>query len=328
MAGCIICGGEREEWLNCPIDAKTLRPTPYGRVTRCRDCGLGAVEPLPSPEELPAFYQLEAYYTHGESHFQKGEAQSFSDRVRDNLSWRFDKGEPANPEALIALAGKPAGETSVLDIGCGHGALLKRFQKLGAKTAGLDPDPDALSHLKEAGIEAHQGTGEAPAASLDGRVFDIVAMTHSLEHCLDPMKALATAYALVRPGGVFLCEVPNCACTHFERFNIISEMFDAPRHLYFFTPENLRMAIERAGFVVESDYYDGFLRHFQNAWRATENHIRDGVVKNGGATSAMPPVHSRGETIRLLMETALSSKEKKYDCVGFVSRRPASAQRD
>ncbi len=323
MAGCILCGGEREDWLNCPIDAKTLRPTPYGRVSRCRDCGLGAVEPLPSPEELPAFYRLEAYYTHGESHFQKGEAVSFADRVRDHLAWRFDKGGPARAEPLIALSGKPAGEIRVLDIGCGHGNLLKRFKALGAEAAGLDPDPEAVENLVKAGIAAHQGTGEAPPASLEGQSFDIVIMTHSLEHCLDPVKALATAFSLTRPGGIFLCEVPNCACTHFERFNIISEMFDAPRHLYFFTPGNLCKAMGDAGFVVESDYYDGFQRHFSNSWRATENHIRDGVVKDGGATSALPPKHSKSETIRLLMETALASKEKKYDCVGFIARRPA-----
>jgi hypothetical protein len=34
-------------------------------------------------------------------------------------------------------------------------------------------------------------------------------MIQSLEHCLDPLRALEDVFHLLRPGGWFICEVPD-----------------------------------------------------------------------------------------------------------------------
>ena len=321
MANCILCGSEMVDWLACPIDAKTFEPTPYGNAKRCKQCDLGRIDPLPTPEELPAFYELDAYYTHGETHFASGAEQTFLDRVRDNIAWRFDRGAELDPAAIIAKTEKPPSQLSVLDIGCGHGSLLKKFKGLGAAAAGLEPDPEAGAALTAADIEWHQGVGEAAPESLAGRTFDIVAMTHSLEHCIDPLAALKTAYSLTAPSGIFICETPNCACRHFERTNIFSEMYDAPRHLHFFTPDSLSAMIEQAGFDITGEYYLGFMRHFQNGWRATENRIRNRIDASGGEASELSPDYSRTSAFVLMARTALASSQKKYDCVGFFATR-------
>ncbi|NNE39467.1 MAG: class I SAM-dependent methyltransferase [Marinicaulis sp.] len=321
MANCVLCGGEMVDWLACPIDAKTFEPTPYGNAKRCEICDLGRIDPLPAPEELDGFYKLDAYYTHGETHFAAGAEQNFFDRVRDNIAWRFDKGDELDPASIIAKTGKPANELSVLDIGCGHGSLLKKFKALGAAAAGLEPDPEAGAALTAAGIDWYQGVGEAAPESLTDRTFDIVAMTHSLEHCIDPVKALQTAHSLLTSGGIFICETPNCACLHFERTNIFSEMYDAPRHLHFFTPKSLSAMIKHAGFDVTGEYYLGFVRHFQNGWRATENRIREKIIENSGPTSSLAPEYSRSGAMKLLLKTASVSPAKKYDCVGFYATR-------
>lgn len=319
---CVSCGGDVKPWLRMPIDAKTRESTPYGNAVRCTSCGLGAISPLPRPDEIPAFYKLDAYYTHGESHFAQGERETLFDLVRMKLAWRADCGEELTPSLVLSALGRSGAGLSMLDIGCGGGDMLRAFQKAGFAVAGLDPDKDVVAALQADGLEAHAGGAEEPPQALQGRRFDVVVMSHSLEHCLDPTKALRTARAAIAPGGVFACETPNCASAHFEMFTVTSEMYDAPRHLYFFTPDNLRWAIEEAGFVVERAYFRGFGRHFSNDWRATENRIRDALLVHGVDCAAAPPAHTRTRAAALAAQTAFASPARKYDCIGFIAKTP------
>lgn len=310
-------------WLDMPIDAKTYRPTPYGRVIRA-DSGLGRAELLPAPTEVPSFYQLDAYYTQGQSHFVAGDPVTFADKVRGHLAWRADRGKQMDPKAILSRVPSRSAPTRVLDIGCGDGALLRQFSGLRCEVTGIDPDEEALAQGRKHILPhaLYQGSAEAAADILANRTFDIIIMSHALEHCIDPAQAVRSARTLLAAEGVFMVEVPNCAADHFQTFNIISEMFDAPRHLWFFTPPSLRALIEEAGFRVTETYYHGFTRHFGNAWRATENRIREKLLASGLSSSAVPPAHSRWESAKLLARTMFAPPERKYDCVGFFASTP------
>lgn len=313
---CLLCGGPTEPWLEMPLDAKKLTPTPYGDAVRCPRCDLGAIAPMPAPDEIAAFYDLGAYYTHGASHFADGGAPNFFDKLRTHFAWRLDKGEEPDAARFLAMAGGAG--ALVCDIGCGDGALLADFRDLGAEAVGVDPDARAVARLREMGFEVHQGTGEAVPDSVARGAFDLVVMSHSLEHCIDPVEACRSSHALLKPGGLFVCETPNAACNHFRRFSVISEMYDAPRHLYFFSPRALKATLKKAGFKIEGDYYRGFTRYLQNDWRATENRIRDALVKAGA--DDIPPPHSRVQSWMLLAQSALAPPSRKYDCVGVYGR--------
>jgi 2-polyprenyl-3-methyl-5-hydroxy-6-metoxy-1,4-benzoquinol methylase len=314
--------GAMRPWLDMPIDAKTYQPTPYGRVMRLAS-GLGRVETMPTPAEVPAFYKLDAYYTQGQSHFAAGERETFVDKLRTHLAWRADRGRQMDAAAILARhRGGPKWEgVRVLDIGCGDGEMLSKFAALGCIVRGLDPDDEAVSRARERIVphNVHVGRGEDAAAVFGEERFDVIVMSHALEHCIDPPEAVRAIRALLAPGGRAMIEVPNCAADHFETFNIISEMFDAPRHLWFFTPDSLRMLLEHEGFRITETYFHGFTRHFSNAWRATENRIRGRLIASGAASSAVPPSHSRLESAKLLLRTAFARAEKKYDCFGFFA---------
>ncbi len=314
---CILCGGARAPWLEMPIDAKTRAPTPYGRVERCDACGLGVVAPLPSAAEVPGFYRLGPDYTHGGRHFAKGEAPSLFDRIRVHIAWRFDRGDAATVERLLSRVGGREG-LRVCDIGSGDGQLVKAFAERGADATGVDPDPEAVARGRAAGRDIRHGAGETLPDTLERGEFDLVVMSHSLEHCLDPVATVRSVYGLLKQGGTFVCETPNAACAHFKRFNIVSEMFDAPRHLYYFSPQNLAMTLEKGGMKVTDRYFCGYARLFSNDWRATENRIRDALAASGRISSALPPAHSRAQSWRLLAETFWADKEAKYDSIGVV----------
>ncbi len=322
-APCPLCGGPRALWLEMPIDAKTFEPMRYGRITRCDHCGIAGAAPMPAPEDVPAFYKLDAYYTQGQSHFADAGRAGFADKVRMRLAWMRDRGQRQTHETILKEArrlGVKKETPRVLDIGCGDGERMKALTPLGCAAFGVDPDPVAVERGRAAGHDIRQGTAEKAAAAFGDERFDIIIFRHALEHCIDPMAALRSVRSLLAPGGVAHIEIPNCASHHFQTFNIVSEMFDAPRHLWFFEPRALRAMMAEAGFTVSRTYFHGFARHYDNAWRATETRIRDRLLASGLQSSAAPPAHTRAQSLRLLASEAFAADERKYDCVGVYAQ--------
>lgn len=313
---CNACEGPLRPWLSMPIDAKKNSVTPHDRVLRCTDCGLGVLSPLPPAESIPDFYMLDSYYTHGESHI-KPVTPHFLDKVLNRLAWQADHEHPFDPTATAARL--PAGGT-ICDLGCGHAAYLKAFRALGFQVTGVDPDPSARAQAAEAGIVVEEGTGEDLPAALAGRSFDLVIMTHSLEHCRDPRRALDNAFAITAPGGYAYIEVPNCASEHFRTFTICSEMFDAPRHIYFFTPDALGRLMQRVGFVPVETHYRGYARNFSPSWRGWERTIAQRVEAVDPAMK--PRHHDLAASAALLLRSFRNPPGRKYDSIGFLMQRP------
>jgi SAM-dependent methyltransferase len=298
-----------------PIDAKKDSPTPFGTVVRCADCHLGVVTPLPDADEIAELYRLDRYYTHGSGHMREIPPK-LHDRLLIKAAWWRDNGEALPKERIAAIL--PA-DARICDLGCGGANYLRWFKAKGFDVLGVDPDAEARRHAGEAGVTALEGTAEGMPAELEGESFDFVIMTHSLEHCRNPVKALENAYALTRPGGFFYCEVPNSQCRHFQQFTICSEMFDVPRHLYFFRPQTLRTMVEHSGFSVKSEHYSGFLRQHVPSWRDWESAIYERVKRHDPTVAARR--HDFLSSVRLFLRTAWAAPENKYDCVGVLAQR-------
>jgi SAM-dependent methyltransferase len=206
---------------------------------------------------------------------------------------------------------------SVLDIGCGSGHALEMFRNQGCDVTGVDPDCSALSAAQEKGLRVLEGTAENLPGSCSG--YDIVTMTHVLEHTLNPSAALVNAGAVLKPDGLFYCVVPNAEAEHFRTFSQISEMLDVPRHLYFFTKKSLRQFAAKSGFRVVSWHYSGYLRHHSPSWRAWESDIYDRIRKRGEQPSV--PRHNFSRSAWLAARTLCARPTRKYDCIGFLARR-------
>lgn len=312
---CKLCGGKLMRWLEMPIDAKKGERTPFRRLMRCERCSVGMVTPQPRADQVADFYRLPAYYTHGASHMRHVEPR-FRDRVLTKLAWKVDHPTPFDPEEIKRVL--PTGAT-VCDLGCGHGEILKRFQDLGFHVVGVEPDPVSRQQAEDSGVRVLPGTAEALPQELRARQFDLVIMTHSLEHCIDPLQALANAYRLTRQGGYFYCEVPNCGCRHFESLKVCSETFDSPRHLWFFEADSLLSVVRSMGYVVDRWCFSGFTRHHSPNWRAWETAIFDRLAAYGENIEAER--HTFFRSLLILAKSAFAPAHKKYDCMGLLSRK-------
>jgi SAM-dependent methyltransferase len=309
---CIVCGGATRSWLDMPIDAKTLEVTAYGKIHRCDQCGHASVFPLPTAEEIPLFYALDAYYTQGKSHMPNG-TDGILDKILTKLAWTFDYGVDLD-QALRRLHLGANG--SVCEIGCGHGANLVYLNSQGHTTLGVDPDPKAVTEAGKIGIEVLLGTGEILPERIQSTQFDVVIMSHSLEHCIDPALASRNVAKILKPGGRFICEVPNSGCRHFLWNTVCSEMFDAPRHLHFYNTESLRKAIEITGLKIDSIEYTGFTRHHALRWRKVEQRIRSRLAD---IRPSCPPDHTYWRSLMLWASTFAAPAHLKYDSVRIVA---------
>lgn len=115
----------------------------------------------------------------------------------------------------LALAG-----STVADVGCGNGALVRVLARGGAWVIGIDPGPQQLARARAAEPAADEcyvcAQGEAlplPEACLDALVY-----FNALHHVPVAVQgtALAEAVRVLRPGGLLYVQEPVADGDYFE----------------------------------------------------------------------------------------------------------------
>jgi 2-polyprenyl-3-methyl-5-hydroxy-6-metoxy-1,4-benzoquinol methylase len=126
----------------------------------------------------------------------------------------------------------------VLDIGASAGVLLQQFRKsFGSEVVGVEPGDAYRDYAEESGIEMKESLG-ALLASDHGK-FDLVSMSHVIEHLADPVEDLKRIkLELLKDGGRLLLEVPNFYAH--DSYELA--------HLACYTPHTLREVLKQAGF--------------------------------------------------------------------------------
>jgi len=138
---------------------------------------------------------------------------------------------------------KPGGR--LLDIGCGGGDLLVEARAAGYEGVGLDDSITLVAHARQRhGLEVHCGD---PASFKPSAPFEIVVMSHVLEHVVRPLQMLESVRRVLVPGGILYVATPNIASWQ-ARFAGWASY--EPYHFVYFSPSTLTRALEQAGFRV------------------------------------------------------------------------------
>lgn len=130
----------------------------------------------------------------------------------------------------------------VLDIGCGLGAGLVAYKEKGFEAVGLEPSPvKNLYGKQQFDVEIIKGTIDNNPFSSES--FDLVILSHVLEHLTDPIDCLRKIKDLVKSDGYLYIEVPDAS-------NYIRwwDAFYVP-HLTNFDYNTLCLCINKAGLV-------------------------------------------------------------------------------
>ncbi|QDU85943.1 Malonyl-[acyl-carrier protein] O-methyltransferase [Planctomycetes bacterium Pla163] len=247
----------------CPLCASgtsTHEVTGYDRTRpmpgsfdyrRCGGCGLLFQHPLPAPDEIAGLYP-DDYSPHVGG--RSGIKDKWINRVARRLY--YDTDSPQRSAAGKAFMGllfervlgelrPPRGECRVLDVGCGSGDLLARYAELGWSAHGIEVSPHGCEVARAKGLEVHQGdVFDAPFPT--GR-FDLIILSHVVEHVLDPVGFLARVREFLAPGGLLVVLTPNSRALGLQRYRSCWFPLEAPRHLMLFCPRTLTNTAREAG---------------------------------------------------------------------------------
>ena len=180
-SGCYLCGGTDFAVLGGVLG--------HYDISVCRECGLGRTQ---SPG--PGAARTEETATAG------GPCRrdlTTLNRRRDKLA----RGTATDMKHLV-------GSGRVLDVGCSGGRLVREITKRGMESCGIDVEIGPLAAARETGVEG-LAAGDAHVLPFAEGSFDLVHLSHTLEHLDDPRRVLGEAHRVLKPDGLVLISVPN-----------------------------------------------------------------------------------------------------------------------
>lgn len=221
---------------------------------RCSACGAGVLTVRPTTTALPRYYP-EEYGPHGSR--PAGGSRGALGRVVRGMLLLVPRVLPDSAGALQeelrhgAAHGAPR---RVLDVGCGDGRHLAQDTQAGWRATGVDFSPAAVERARPRGLDVRLGTIHrddlAPAS------FDLIWLSHVIEHVPDPVGLLRRGRDLLAADGRIHVATPNLAGVSARLFGTYWWDLDCPRHLTMFTPDSLRQAARTAGLVVERERHE------------------------------------------------------------------------
>jgi SAM-dependent methyltransferase len=105
-------------------------------------------------------------------------------------------------------------DAAILDLGCGYGEFLYFLQSEGfTETQGIDLNPQQVEVARSLGVRNVQCCEGKELLRNSARQFDLISAIDVLEHVpkIQVLEFLDLVHAALRPGGRFLCQVPNLA---------------------------------------------------------------------------------------------------------------------
>jgi len=245
-AVCPLCGRDapRTVFRNLP-DWLCGLPGRFN-IVECRACGMRYLNPRPAPQAIGQYYP-ESYAAHvdaGSTLAIRGRRVVPILRRAADLLYSARFGPPGPPLK------RPRPEAHVLDVGCGTGGLLLGFQKAGWSVTGLDTSPGAVSIARSRLSSQTIYVGDVHTLDLPRDTFDLVLMSHALEHVYQPRDTLRRVRDLLRPNGRLWVAVPDASSWEARLFREDWIGYDVPRHFTNFSRANLLQMLRSEGFKI------------------------------------------------------------------------------
>jgi SAM-dependent methyltransferase len=238
---CPVCGGtvadvvHHQEYV---VPAELFAATAVD-IVLCANCDMCFADIDAVQESVDETYAEHSKYA--DTSLYEGDEEL--PEILPGATWDLDRLE----RTAAWLAKQVPASARVLDAGCATGALIGFLQQVGFRDlVGLDPSPVATAQVARAyGVPTITGSFITPPEGTG--TFDVVVLSHVLEHIVEVRDAVAGLCSLVRPGGLVYIEVPDAArydehlVAPFHDFNT--------EHINHFSGRLLERLLADAGFV-------------------------------------------------------------------------------
>jgi SAM-dependent methyltransferase len=224
------------------LEKLEITDTPEIYLVKCKKCR----HHFASPRLNEAF--LDRYYTEINSEFYDfGNTES-----ADNNNYN-------HPELIGKILRRKKGG-KVLDIGCGYGFLLSKFDKNRWDRYGIEPSPHARNRSIENGLTVIPGYLDKRTFPPDFK-FDVVILLDVLEHITNPNELIATIKHYLQEGGLLVIGTGNIRSLNARICQKNWAYLSIYEHISFYSPRSIRQLLRNQGFtcarVIPASYQSG-----------------------------------------------------------------------
>lgn len=266
---CPVCGSNQRTVIYDKLIDNVFFVAP-GRWTmkQCNICKSGYLDPRPTLSSIGRAYNN--YYTHTADNDKLSyDKLSYFRRVRRQLvngylAWKYSSNAlPANKLGVLLAHMVPGLKTyldreyrhlpnckleskNLLDLGSGNGWFLGVAKSCGWTVCGLDPDMQAVETAVDQGFTVYQGSIDY--FKNETEIFDVITLSHVIEHLHDPYSVLQKCFQLLKPGGQVWIETPNIESSGHSFFKDSWRGIETPRHLVLFNRKSMKSMLLEIGF--------------------------------------------------------------------------------
>jgi len=181
-------------------------------------------------------------------------------RGMEKTAWTLPNGEvvlfPRGLRQETALELVEPGE-SLLDVGCGRGAVAAILATRFRSVHGIDSDEEALADAQSRGVVTHRLDLDSEPLPFDAGSFDAALCLEVIEHVLDPPQLIREVARVLRPGGHVYVSTPNIRFLGYLRTLVFGGRFPDTSadpaafrggHVHFFTFRDVEDLLAAEGF--------------------------------------------------------------------------------
>jgi SAM-dependent methyltransferase len=235
---CPICNQSNGTILHTQhfsLPEKSLLPSVYD-VVSCNNCGFCFADTSAKQEDYDKYYNEMSKYEDKETasgggldSIDKARLNTAAEKIAENYS---DK------------------NASILDIGCANGGLLQCLNEKGyTNLTGIDITQICVENVKKLGYNAYFG-GIFNLEELGNKKYDIVILSHVLEHVYDLQTTAENLKKLLNPNGIIYIEVPDAS--RYPNYYVVPYYYFDCEHINHFDINSLKNLFEDSDFKCSS----------------------------------------------------------------------------
>ncbi len=242
-----------------------VRKGPHISRVKCNSCRVVFANPMADNDELKEYY--EGYYNADIYDALKFKEYSIA-RIKEI---KFYSTEDVLREAPYIAKYKQGGK--FLDVGCGLGLGLAFANQLGFELHATEYDEGAINFIKEQ-FDVDVYRGELMKAEFPDNYFDMVHISHVIEHVTNPRAYIKEIYRILKKGGILFIATPDIESklyTWYRALNMfrlsVPKVIDGLEHTFIFPQRTLQNLCEAEGFTTREHTGVSIMEKFSNILR-------------------------------------------------------------
>ena len=229
---CIVCG-HKDFKLEITVNDHVVTKEDF-ELHCCSTCGFVFTANAPLETNISKYYESENYISHSDT------TKKFEDKIyylvrQIMLSRKYQ------------LIKKLDAGKDIIDIGCGTGYFLNYMKHKHYKTFGVEVSKKVREYAKA----KFQLDIRSPEDFLNGALktkVSFISLWHVLEHLYNPERYLQVIRTLLKDDGYLIIALPNLTCFDANYYKSFWAGYDAPRHLWHFSPDTIATFAQNHGF--------------------------------------------------------------------------------